>query len=187
MFRTCCLFSFIITPQKLGGDVPFDEILFHYIGEGDQIDKPWCRETHKLKIRWTSVRCISFKRKLTEVLDILQLKWSRSIAEFLERQLGCFEETYLVKAIPNKKASFSFSSNQPTSPSPKSTPEVLRNLEKKNAFHHFQVLFLVVVIAGAHGLWLLPAILSLVGGSKHSTELGSLRICREGMSDGGGC
>ena len=34
----------------------------------------------------------------------------------------------------------------------------------------FKVLFLVVVIAGAHGLWLLPAILSLVGGSKHSTE-----------------
>jgi len=30
----------------------------------------------------------------------------------------------------------------------------------------FKVLFLVVVIAGAHGLWLLPAILSLVGGSK---------------------
>ena len=35
------------------------------------------------------------------------------------------------------------------------------------------MLFLVVVIAGAHGLWLLPAILSLVGGSKHSTELGA--------------
>eukprot|EP00931_Biecheleriopsis_adriatica_P092828 TRINITY_DN665_c0_g2_i1.p1 TRINITY_DN665_c0_g2~~TRINITY_DN665_c0_g2_i1.p1 ORF type:complete len:1054 (+),score=221.71 TRINITY_DN665_c0_g2_i1:66-3227(+) len=30
----------------------------------------------------------------------------------------------------------------------------------------FKVLFLVVVIAGAHGLWLLPAVLSLVGGSK---------------------
>ncbi len=35
------------------------------------------------------------------------------------------------------------------------------------------MLFLVVVIAGAHGLWLLPAILSLVGGAKHSTELGA--------------
>jgi len=35
------------------------------------------------------------------------------------------------------------------------------------------VLFLVVVIAGAHGLWLLPAILSLVGGSKQSSESGS--------------
>jgi len=34
----------------------------------------------------------------------------------------------------------------------------------------FKVLFLVVVIAGAHGLWLLPAILSLVGGSKQSLE-----------------
>lgn len=32
------------------------------------------------------------------------------------------------------------------------------------------MLFLVVVIAGAHGLWLLPAILSLVGGSKQSLE-----------------
>ena len=28
----------------------------------------------------------------------------------------------------------------------------------------------MVVIAGAHGLWLLPAILSLVGGSKQSLE-----------------
>ena len=28
----------------------------------------------------------------------------------------------------------------------------------------------MVVIAGAHGLWLLPAILSLVGGSKQSPE-----------------
>jgi len=30
----------------------------------------------------------------------------------------------------------------------------------------FQVLFLVVTIAGLHGLWLLPVILSIVGGSK---------------------
>eukprot|EP00931_Biecheleriopsis_adriatica_P092827 TRINITY_DN665_c0_g1_i5.p1 TRINITY_DN665_c0_g1~~TRINITY_DN665_c0_g1_i5.p1 ORF type:complete len:1050 (+),score=219.74 TRINITY_DN665_c0_g1_i5:53-3202(+) len=30
----------------------------------------------------------------------------------------------------------------------------------------FKVLFLVVLIAGAHGIWLLPAVLSLVGGSK---------------------
>eukprot|EP00913_Durusdinium_trenchii_P033108 g30998.t1 len=34
----------------------------------------------------------------------------------------------------------------------------------------FKVLFLVVVIAGAHGLWLLPTILSLVGGSKATSE-----------------
>eukprot|EP00439_Symbiodinium_sp_Y106_P076874 s269_g15.t4 len=32
----------------------------------------------------------------------------------------------------------------------------------------FKVLFLVVTIAGAHGLWLLPAILSVLGGSKES-------------------
>ncbi|CAK9032965.1 Patched domain-containing protein 3 (RND-type protein RNDEu-3) [Durusdinium trenchii] len=34
----------------------------------------------------------------------------------------------------------------------------------------FKVLFLVVTIAGAHGLWLLPSILSLVGGSKPAPE-----------------
>jgi len=34
----------------------------------------------------------------------------------------------------------------------------------------FKVLFLVVTIAGAHGLWLLPAILSLLGGSKAKEE-----------------
>ncbi|CAJ1406774.1 unnamed protein product, partial [Effrenium voratum] len=34
----------------------------------------------------------------------------------------------------------------------------------------FKVLFLVVTIAGAHGLWLLPTILSLVGGSKAAPE-----------------
>ena len=56
------------------------------------------------------------------------------------------------------------------------------NMSKINIHHEvlhqkaagfLQVLFLVVVIAGAHGLWLLPAILSLVGGAKHSTELGA--------------
>jgi len=35
----------------------------------------------------------------------------------------------------------------------------------------FKVLFLVVTIAGAHGLWLLPSILSLVGGCKPSSEV----------------
>jgi len=37
----------------------------------------------------------------------------------------------------------------------------------------FKVLFLVVVIAGAHGLWLLPVILSIAGGSKepHPNEV----------------
>mmetsp|Transcript_64421 Transcript_64421/g.114570 ORF Transcript_64421/g.114570 Transcript_64421/m.114570 type:complete len:1047 (-) Transcript_64421:166-3306(-) len=34
----------------------------------------------------------------------------------------------------------------------------------------FQVLFLVVILAGAHGLWLLPVILSLVGGAKEHTS-----------------
>merc|ERR1719468_914344 len=34
----------------------------------------------------------------------------------------------------------------------------------------FKVLFLLVVIAGAHGLWLLPVILSLLGGSKDPEE-----------------
>ncbi|CAE7278532.1 Ptchd3 [Symbiodinium natans] len=37
----------------------------------------------------------------------------------------------------------------------------------------FKVLFLVVTIAGAHGLWLLPAILALVGGSKSPEKDGT--------------
>jgi len=43
----------------------------------------------------------------------------------------------------------------------------------------FKVLFLVVVIAGAHGLWLLPAILSLVGGSKQSSEVYAAGVQKE--------
>ena len=35
----------------------------------------------------------------------------------------------------------------------------------------FKVLFLVVTIAGAHGLWLLPAILSVLGGSKEASKV----------------
>ncbi|OLQ06473.1 Patched domain-containing protein 3 [Symbiodinium microadriaticum] len=37
----------------------------------------------------------------------------------------------------------------------------------------FKVLFLVVTIAGAHGLWLLPAILSVLGGSKEDRAVAS--------------
>lgn len=72
------LFIFIhVHSGKIGGRCP---IWWNTVplGGSDQIDELWCRETHKLKlITWTSVRCISFKRKLTGVLDILQLKWSR--------------------------------------------------------------------------------------------------------------
>ena len=45
------------------------------------------------------------------------------------------------------------------------------------------MLFLVVTIAGAHGLWLLPSILSLVGGCKPSSEQGNLETrCRWQMA-----
>jgi len=43
----------------------------------------------------------------------------------------------------------------------------------------FKTLFLVVIIAGAHGLWLLPAILSLVGGSRDPIETGVVEVAKE--------
>lgn len=34
----------------------------------------------------------------------------------------------------------------------------------------FKIIFLVTIIAGSHGLWLLPALLSLVGGENHESD-----------------
>jgi Niemann-Pick C1 protein len=39
----------------------------------------------------------------------------------------------------------------------------------------FKALFLVTVLAGAHGLWLLPCLLAVAGGDKHSRATGVLK------------
>lgn len=43
----------------------------------------------------------------------------------------------------------------------------------------FKTLFLVVIIAGAHGLWLLPTILSLVGGDRDPIETDVTQVDKE--------
>ena len=192
------LFIFIhFHSGKIGGRCP---IWWNTVplGGSDQINKPWCRDTHKLKlITRTSVRCISFKRKLTGVLHILQLKWSRC-SHVLLKCWKCYLNIFsggrmfwrnlFGKPSPKITQVFPFHpTNQHLHQYPKSTPKFWKKTlpftTLAREIHWNQVLFLVVVIAGAHGLWLLPAILSLVGGSKHSTELGAPRFfgCRVGF------